>query len=126
MMGVSADIAPAHLQDMANAGAGPGVTNAKYYVASDNQAMLSAQLTGILGSVRNCRFQLGGTVQPGHESSGMITLDGVALMYNDPNGYKLNGASELEVMGTACEKIKANSKGLSVSFGCDGSFEIAR
>src|SRR5262249_10256949 len=43
MMGVSTDIAPQHLQDMANAGAGKpvgGTDNAKYYVASSDQAAL--------------------------------------------------------------------------------------
>jgi hypothetical protein len=130
IMGVSADIAPAHLQQMANAGAGLDPATmppmaAKFYVAADSEAALAMQLSGILGSVRNCVFHLGGTVQMGHEGDGNVTLDGAPLGYNDPNGYRLNNPSELEVLGTACEKIKANSKGLSISFPCD-TVDIAR
>jgi hypothetical protein len=130
IMGVSADIAADHLQAMANAGAGidpatTGAMAAKYYVAADNEAALTMQLSGILGSVRNCVFKLGGSVQMGFEADGNVTLDGMQLMYNDPNGYRLNNPSEIEILGTACEKIKANSKGLSISFAC-GEFDIAK
>jgi hypothetical protein len=130
IMGVSADIAPDHLQAMANAGAGldpatMGAMAAKYYVASDNQAALAMQLTGILGSVRNCVFHLGGTVQMGREGDGVVSLDGTRLTLNDPNGFKLNNGSELEVLGTACEKIKSDSKGLTLSFPCD-AIDIAK
>jgi hypothetical protein len=124
IVGVSADIAPAHLQAMANAGMGkdPATTPpnaAKYYVAASSQAELAMQLTGIIGSVRSCVVHLGGVVDLAHASSGTVILDGVPLVYNDPNGYRLNNASELEVLGTACEKIKTDSKGLSISFPCD-------
>jgi hypothetical protein len=131
IMGVSADIAPAHLQAMANAGAGldpatMGAMAAKYYVAADNEAALAMQLTGILGSVRNCVFQLGGTVQAGREGDGVVTLDGMRLTLNDPNGFKLtNMGSVIEFQGTACEKIKTDSKGLSLSFPCD-AIDIAK
>jgi hypothetical protein len=130
IMGVSADIAADHLQAMANAGAGldpatTGAMAAKYYVAADNEAALTMQLTGILGSVRTCVFKLGGSVQMGHEADGNVSLDGMQLMYNDPNGYRLNSASEIEILGTACDKIKSNSKGLSISFACD-AFDIAK
>jgi hypothetical protein len=130
IMGVSADIAQDHLQQMANAGAGldpatMGAMAAKYYVAADNQAALAMQLAGILGSVRNCIFHLGGTVQSGREADGVVTLDGTRLMLNDPNGFRLNNGSEIEVLGTACEKIKSDSKGLSLSFPCD-AIDIAK
>jgi len=131
VMGVSSDIAPAHLQEVANAGAGKdpratGAAAAKYYVASDSQAELAMQLGGILGSVRSCTFHLQGVVDLTRALEGIVTLDGVQLAYNDPNGYRLNGPSDLEITGAACEKIKLDGMGLSVSFPCGVVTEIPR
>jgi hypothetical protein len=124
IMGVSSDIAPSHLQAMANAGAGidpatTGTAAAKYYVASDNQASLAQQLSGIIGSTRTCVFHLQGTVDTAHASEGIVTLGGASLGYNDANGYRLNNASELEILGTACDKIKNANTELVVRFPCD-------
>jgi hypothetical protein len=124
IMGVSSDIAPAHLQTMANAGAGLDPATqppnaAKYYVASDNQADLASQLSGIIGSTRTCVFHLQGTVDTAHANEGIVTLGGSSLVDNDPNGFRLNNASELEILGTACEKIKSDNTELIVRFPCD-------
>jgi hypothetical protein len=123
-MGVSADIALDHLQQMANAGAGLDPNTqppqaAKFWVASSNQADLAAQLSSIVGNVRSCVFALRGTVTPDAAQSGIVRLDGQALPYNDPNGWRLNGPSQLEVLGTSCDKIKNDSKSLSISFPCN-------
>jgi hypothetical protein len=124
IMGVSSDIAPSHLQAMANAGAGldpatPPPAAAKYYVASDNQTDLAVQLSGIIGSTRTCVFHLQGTVTAGHAGEGIVTLGGGALIYNDANGFRLNNPSELEITGTACDKIKNENTELVVRFPCD-------
>jgi hypothetical protein len=124
VMGVSSDIAPSHLQAMANAGAGLDPATAppaaaKYYVASDNQTDLAAQLSGIIGSTRTCTFHLQGTVDTGHAGEGIVTLGGATLGYNDPNGFRLNGPSDLEILGTACNKIKNENTELVVRFPCD-------
>jgi len=124
MMGVSSDIAPSHLQAMANAGAGldPATTGsaaASYYVASDNQADLATQLSGIIGSTRTCTFHLQGTVDTAHAGEGIVTLGGAPLRYNDPNGFRLNNPSELEILGTACDTIKNDNTELVVRFPCD-------
>jgi len=109
---------------MANAGAGldpatqaPGA--AKYYVASDNQADLAAQLSGIIGSTRTCVFHLQGTVDTAHANEGIVTLGGASLVYNDPNGFRLNNASEVEILGTSCDKIKKDNTELIIRFPCD-------
>jgi hypothetical protein len=124
IMGVSSDIAPSHLQAMANAGAGldpatAGTAAAKYFVASDNQTDLAAQLSGIIGSTRTCTFHLQGTVDTAHAGEGIVTLGGAPLGYNDSNGFRLNNPSELEILGTACDKIKNDNTELVVRFPCD-------
>jgi len=46
-------------------------------------------------------------------------LGGGQLVYNDANGFRLNNPSELEILGTACDKIKNDNTELVVSFPCD-------
>jgi hypothetical protein len=124
IVGVSADISPQHLQEMANVGAGrpataTGPDAAPFWVAGSSQADLAAQLSGIIGSVRTCVFHLAGTVSLDAAGAGIVRLDGQALGFNDPNGWKLNGPSDLEIVGTACEKIKTDGKSVAISFPCD-------
>jgi hypothetical protein len=131
VMGVSTDIAPTHLQEVANAGVGKdpassGANAAKYYVAADSQAALAAQLGGILGSVRGCTFHLAGAVDAAAASEGIVVLDGTRLGYNDSNGYRLTGPSDIAILGSACEKIKSDGVGLTISFPCGSVHEIPR
>jgi hypothetical protein len=123
VMGVSPDIAPEHLQEMANAGAGlPPNTSppaaAPYWVA-ENAKDLAAQLAIIVGSVRSCVFMLHGMVQPGYESFGTVVLDGEPIPYADPNGWKLDSASQLELVGSSCEKMQLAGRQISIRFPCD-------
>jgi hypothetical protein len=124
IVGVGSDIAPNHLQAMANAGVGldPAAqppSAAKYWVASDTQADLAGQIGSIVGNVRTCKFTLHGTVTSGYESQGVVVLDGVPLVYKDANGWKLDTPSQLEVLGTACDKIKSTSQQIAIHFPCE-------
>lgn len=53
------------------------------------------------------------------ESEGSVSLDGAPLGYNDPDGWRLNGSSELEILGDACDAIKEGQHEISASFPCD-------
>ncbi len=122
VLGVSSDIAPDHLQRMANAGAGlppntPSPAAAPFWIA-DNAKDLATHLGIIVGSVRSCVFMLHGMVQPGYESLGNVVLDGEQLRYGDPNGWKLDSASQLELLGTSCETAKLAGRQLSIDFPC--------
>lgn len=135
MMGVSQDIAPQHLQDMANAGAGLPVgsdagPNAKYYVASSDQQQLAAQLLEAVGKTQSCVFDLNGTVDSTAVGRGTVSLcenpsgcateaDRVTLVYNDPNGWTLKTSSQVELVGTACENVKNGvATGFQATFPC--------
>ncbi len=71
--------------------------------------------------MRSCVFTLGGSVQNGSEPTGAVVLDGERLGYLDPNGWKLNSPSELELTGSACRKLKTGGGTLTVRFPC-GAF----
>ena len=104
ILGVGSDVGAAHLQDMANAGAGlpvGGSENAPYYVATDPAAMTAAFHTIIYG-VRSCTFTLNAEVNPDDADTGVVVLDGTTLTYQGADGWQLDDATTLELLGSAC------------------------
>jgi hypothetical protein len=136
-----------HLQDVANAGAGqpvapnPGIAasqcvtaaggmqgtyagpndvpgTAPYFLAT-TQAELQSSVSALVGSARDCIFDLSADVRPELAQDGTVLLDDAPLGYNDPNGWRLVDPRTLEVTGTACELIKnETAQGLNISFPC--------
>lgn len=120
VIAVGDDVTKAHLQDVANAGAGKpvgGADNAKYYVPTDQQALTDA-FKEIINGVRTCVFTLNGKVDPALADQGSVVLDGQKLGFNDPDGWKLNNESEIEIVGAACDTIQSGDHSLSVTFPC--------
>ena len=116
------------LQEVANAGVGLPTDgsqgNAPYYQANDQQQLYDAFET-IINGVRSCVFTLNGMVDPNQAGSGSVVLDGNPLGYNDPNGWKLNSPTEIELTGTACDAIQEGQHTLDVSFPC-GVVEVPK
>ena len=109
-----------HLQDMANAGQGlpvGGAQKADYYEAN-NQAALEGAFNEIINGVRDCKLKLNGQVDPAKAGQGRVTLDGQPLGYQDPNGWKLNNPTEIELVGTSCQAIKTGDHDVRVTFPC--------
>jgi len=121
VLGVSDDINPGHLQDMANAGAGlpvGGAMNAAYYTAHSPADMVSAFNTIIKG-VRSCTFNLNGQVDLAQAGSGIVTLNGVTLGYQDTDGWSLSDASTMVLAGSACQTFKDQDQvSLTAMFPC--------
>lgn len=104
---VGSDISAVHAREMANVGQGFPRTDPKnrFYLANDQKALGDAFST-IVNGVRNCSFQLNGTVKAGSETLGNVTLDGVALPVNGPNGWRLSSPTTIELVGGACTSVK--------------------
>ncbi|MFO0662565.1 MAG: hypothetical protein U0174_01380 [Polyangiaceae bacterium] len=123
VVAVGSDINEQHQQYVANAGIGldPVNGNAPIY-RPNNVAALQQAFQSILLSGRTCTFKLNGTVSPGTEADGEVTLDGNKLTYKDPNGWILNAAGELELQGSACTSVlSTDTPALSIRFPC-GAF----
>jgi hypothetical protein len=120
VIAVGDEISNAHLQDVANAGVGNpigGPDNAPFYQPADQQALVDA-FNEIINGVRSCVFTLNGKVDPMYADQGTVLLDGDMLGYNDPDGWKLNNESEIELVGAACDTIQRGEHTLSVTFPC--------
>lgn len=107
ILSVGSGVGAAHLQDMANAGAGlpvGGGTDAPYYVANNPEELTDAFRT-IVGGVRSCTLRLDGEVAPEDRAGGDVRLDGVPVPNDATNGWTMTDGSTLELRGDACRSF---------------------
>lgn len=142
---VGGSVDAAHLQDVANAGSGQGVEdrqmavfyqcnggtavysaqpgNAAFYEPSVNdQAALVSELAGVVAGVRSCIFDLQGKViiNLNAADQGMVEIDGKVVPFGDPDGYRMNSPTQLELLGKACSELrKPESKNVFIDFPCE-------
>jgi len=121
VISVGNDTGQEHLRAVANAGQGLAVdvdTTNRFYLAN-NQAELATAFDTIVSGVRSCVFTLNGTVAADRASTGNVLLDGKFLIYMDPDGWRLNSPSELELQGAACATLKkSGDHDLKIGFQC--------
>jgi hypothetical protein len=122
VISVGQDAAAAHLQELANIGAGLSQTanpGADVFYPSD-PAGLASTLQTLIGSVVLCEVALEGTgVKPGSECRGQVALNGVPLGCNDPNGWILVDETHIRLQGTACDTFKGSDNAmLQARFPC--------
>ncbi|MCA9631686.1 MAG: VWA domain-containing protein [Myxococcales bacterium] len=107
VVGVGAQLQRAHLQDLANAGAGhdassgsgqPGVV----YQAGDSVA-LRAAFDDHVSTLRSCSFSLDRPLDD--IGSAEVTLDGRVL--TPAEDWQLQGQAQVTLVGEACEQLKS-------------------
>ncbi len=102
ILSVGRDIREAHLQRVANAGAGEPVDSgrAPFYIA-DDPAGLEAAFDEIIYGVRACSFAIDGAVHEAEAATGTVMLNGSPLTYGEE--WHLADSETLELLGDACE-----------------------
>lgn len=113
---ISVGDADNHFQDLANAGAGLDA-GAKYFAAL-NQSELTDAFDNIISGVRECIFQLKGEVSSGSESECSVSINNNSVEFNGENGWRLNTASQMELLGSACETIQEGDVTVKVDCPC--------
>jgi len=117
---VGNEVSDMHATEMANVGQGFPRNDPmqRFYRANDQAALVSAFAT-IVEGVRNCSFQLSGTVKSDDEALGVVTLDGAIVPYNMPDGWRLSSPSTVLLQGKACETVKdKNDHNVKAEFPC--------
>lgn len=92
-------------------------SDAKYYVPEDRDALVAA-FQEIIGQIRPCTYSLEDAVVPGR-GEGVMTIGGETVPFNDPNGWRVNGPLEIELLGDTCESALVDAPEISVEFSCD-------
>jgi hypothetical protein len=116
---VGDEVTDAHAQDMANAGAGVqmGDPDAPFYKANDQDALIDA-FNQIIEGVRDCKFELNGSVADGMAGQCSVVINGMPVDLDDPNGWQLNDPSEIELVGDACDAIQTGEVEIKISCTC--------
>lgn len=116
---VGNDVTDQHAQDMANAGAGvqPGDPDAPFFKANDQGALIDA-FNQIIEGVRDCKFQLNGSVADGMADQCTVLINGMAVDLDDPNGWQLNDPGEIELVGDACDAIQMGEVDIKITCTC--------
>lgn len=127
VIAIGPDVAQAHQQEVANVGLGfaANAGDAAPFYRPNDATQLANVIRDIVNGARTCVFSLNGSVQAGEEAKGSVSLNGQPLVYQDPNGWKLNNPRELELLGGACTTAKtAATANLSVRFPCGSVSDI--
>jgi hypothetical protein len=108
-----------HLRRIANLGQGFPADDAteRFYPANDPSGLANAFAT-IINGIRECVFDLNGKVNRGSASQGRVTVDGMPLSFNDPNGWHLNGDGQVVVDGEGCQRVQTSTTGVDIWFPC--------
>lgn len=98
--------------------------NAQYFQANGTDtSALGEALNAVIYGIRSCVFDLAGAaeINPGLASLARITMDdGAPLVFNDPNGWTLRNATQVELLGAACQQLKLPTTGnIEFDFPCD-------
>lgn len=129
VIAIGPEVTEAHQQAVANVGQGfkPDAGKVVPIYRTTNQEELVEALNQIILGVRSCKFELNGAVAAGTESQGRVTLNGELLGYQDPNGWKLNSPTELELVGSACQTVLTSPNAqISVRFPCGSVITIPK
>ncbi len=120
VISVGDEVSDQHLQDVANAGVGvgPGDPDAPFYKANDAQA-LAAAFAEIVEGVRDCKLDLDGKVAEGGEDQCEVSINGMPVPQGTDDGWQLNGPSEVELVGGACDAIQDGEVAVSIKCACD-------
>jgi len=122
VISVGADVAEAHLSEIANAGQGFPPTDMpatpRFYKVTTQQALADAFQTIITGT-RSCTLALNGEIDPKLADRGEVLLDGMPVPKSETDGWRVVDGSTIELVGNACESIQSGVHALSASFPCE-------
>ena len=121
------EVGEPHLQDMANAGVGLPFTDADdepeeapFWQALDADGLALA-FDEIINGVRSCVLTVDGAIDPDKACDGQVRVDGEDIPCDDPNGWKLNSPTEIELQGDACDLIQSGEHTVDATFPCEAA-----
>jgi hypothetical protein len=98
-------------------------TNATVYspTSGTDVTSLTNQISAALQTVKSCSFDLQGTIKVNLAlaSEGSVTIDGAAIPYDATNGWTMSTATQLDLVGTACQSWRATGMNIAFNFPCD-------
>ncbi|HEY4012876.1 MAG TPA: hypothetical protein VGM06_06045 [Polyangiaceae bacterium] len=82
---------------------------------------LTNQIGSALAGVKSCSFDLQGKIKVdlANASEGSVMIDGVSIPFDATNGWTMSSATQLDLVGTACNTWRSTGKDIKFKFPCD-------
>ena len=71
--------------------------------------------------MRSCVLTVDGASDPEKACDGEVRVDGEVIPCDDPDGWKLNSPTEIELQGAACDLIQDGEHTVEATFPCDAA-----
>jgi hypothetical protein len=102
----------------------PVAGTAQFFQANGtDQIALGQALDAVIYGIRSCVFDIGGAVEINPDLVAGATIkidDGAALVYDDPNGWRLRTETQVELLRGACQQLKdPRTGGIEFDFPCE-------
>ena len=130
-----------HLTDVANAGSGQPVAqrdrayeacpasgavyaeaggDAQFHAIAPAEPDAPSALVSAIAGTRSCVFELRGRNRlDASAAEGMsVEIDGQQMVHGDPDGFRMNGPTQLELLGASCQRWRAPGARLSFVLPC--------
>jgi hypothetical protein len=107
------------LQALGSYSANPG-SAAVTHLDAQSVSSMTTVFRKLFASTKSCVFDLqGSSVALAQASTGIVTLADNALVYAAENGWRMNSATQLELLGGACSSLQAEAEiSLQAEFPC--------
>jgi hypothetical protein len=107
-----------HLQELANLG-NPAAAGKAVLYEPDSPDQLAQNLETLAGAAVGCEIELNGAIVLDQACDGTVSLNGMPLKCNDPNGWKPIDEHNIRLQGSACDAVmKKNDSIVEASFTC--------
>lgn len=93
--------------------------SARYFFAGTDAKKIESAFEAVITGARPCKFELEGRLSA-LGSTGEVLVNGNPKVLNDPDGWRINSLTEIELLGDACKEIRTDPNvDLKVSFSCE-------
>lgn len=83
-------------------------------------ADLTSKISSALQTVKSCSFDLQGKIQVivSMADQGRVAIDGASIPYDATNGWTMASATQLDLVGTACDTWRKTGMNITFDFPC--------
>ncbi len=103
------------------ASAAPAQNATVYSPNATDVTDLTNQIAAALNTVKSCAFDLQGKIKVdlAHADKGKVSINGTPVPYDATNGWTMASATEIDLVGSACQTWRATGTDISFDFPCD-------
>lgn len=116
-VGVTSGMSPGDAGYPDNPNEGGSQTD-RYFFSGTSSNLIEQAFESVITGARPCKFELEGKLND-QATSGEVKINGELKTFNDPDGWRINSPTEIELLGASCTQVRSDPDvELKVSFSC--------